>query len=297
MKKIAFLGVGNMGNPMAQNLHKAGFDLTVFDVSTKALEVATAAGLKAAKSASEATNGVDAIVSMLPASRFVEDLYLSEGGLLDVTPKNTLLIDCSTIAPKSAQNVIEKALAKGFEMIDAPVSGGTAGAAAGTLTFMVGGEESTLEKARPLLEKMGKNIFHAGKAGAGQVAKVCNNMLLAIHMIGSCEALELGSQNGMDPKVLSEILMQSSGRNWSLEVYNPWPGVQENVPSSKEYQGGFAVDLMAKDLGLAMEAGLEKNVSTPLGATARNLYRIHSQNGNGRLDFSSVLKMLQESSR
>lgn len=294
MKKIAFLGVGNMGNPMAQNLSKAGFDVTAFDVSEKAIEIAKNAGLSTTTSAAAAVENADVVISMLPASRFVEDLYLSSGGLLEKAPKSALLIDCSTISPQSAKGVIASALEKGFEMIDAPVSGGTAGASGGTLTFMVGGEKTSVEKATPILEKMGKKIFHAGDAGAGQVAKVCNNMLLAIHMIGSCEALELGQQNGMDPKILSEILMQSSGKNWSLELYNPWPGVQENVPASRDYQGGFAVDLMAKDLGLAMEAALEKNVSTPLGATARSLYRIHSQSGNGRLDFSSILKLLQK---
>jgi 3-hydroxyisobutyrate dehydrogenase len=188
--------------------------------------------------------------------------------------------------------VINEAQRRGFEMIDAPVSGGTGGAAAGTLTFMVGGKKESLEKARPMLEKMGKKIFHAGDAGAGQVAKVCNNMLLAIHMIGSCEALNLGKACGMDPKVLSDILMQSSGKNWSLEVYNPWPGVMENVPASREYQGGFAVDLMYKDLGLALETALEKNQNTPMGQLARNLYGLHRNNGQGSLDFSSILKFL-----
>jgi 3-hydroxyisobutyrate dehydrogenase len=179
-------------------------------------------------------------------------------------------------------------------MIDAPVSGGTGGAQAGTLTFIVGGSQQDFERAQPILECMGKNIFHAGESGAGQVAKICNNMLLAIHMIGTSEALNLGTRHGLEPAVLSEIMQKSSGRNWSLEVYNPYPGVMENVPSSREYQGGFAVDLMTKDLGLAAEAGLESKTSTPLGNTALNLYRMWSEAGNGKIDFSSIINFLNK---
>lgn len=176
-------------------------------------------------------------------------------------------------------------------MIDAPVSGGTAGAQAGTLTFMVGGEAKDLERARPLLEKMGKNIFHAGPSGSGQTVKVCNNMLLGIQMLGTSEALRLGIANGMDPKVLSDIMSKSSGRNWALELYNPCPGVMENVPSSKAYAGGFGVDLMLKDMGLAIENADDLNASVPLGELSRQLYEKHSKAGNGQLDFSSVFKL------
>lgn len=291
--KIAFIGLGNMGGPMALNLLKAGFALTVFDLSPTALQSAQAAGAKVAATAVEAAAGADIVVSMLPASAHVEALYLGSGGVLQAVQPGTLIIDCSTIAPQTAKTVYQAAQAAGCAMIDAPVSGGTAGAAAGTLTFIVGGETEALERARPLLEKMGKNIFHAGDHGAGQVAKICNNMLLAIHMIGTAEALNLGTSLGLDAKVLSEIINKSSGRNWSCELYNPFPGVMENVPASRGFSGGFGVDLMLKDLGLAQEAALHAKAATPLGTLARNLYHLHSLAGNGKLDFSSILELLQ----
>jgi 3-hydroxyisobutyrate dehydrogenase len=200
------------------------------------------------------------------------------------------LIDSSTIAPDSARQVAAAAAERGFEMLDAPVSGGTAGAAAGTLTFMVGGSDASFERARPYLEKMGKAIFHAGPSGAGQTVKVCNNMLLGIQMIGTCEAIRLGIANGMDPKVLSEIMGKSSGRNWVLEVYNPCPGVMENAPASRQYQGGFGVDLMLKDLGLAVENAQATGTGVALGELARTLYRKHSESGAGGLDFSSIFR-------
>ncbi len=290
---IAFIGLGNMGGPMALNLLKAGFALTVFDLSPTALQSAQAAGAKVAATAAEAAANADIVVSMLPASAHVEALYLGSGGVLQAVQPGTLIIDCSTIAPQTAKTVYQAAQAAGCAMIDAPVSGGTAGAAAGTLTFIVGGETEALERARPLLEAMGKNIFHAGDHGAGQVAKICNNMLLAIHMIGTAEALNLGTSLGLDAKVLSEIINKSSGRNWSSELYNPFPGVMENVPASRGYSGGFGVDLMLKDLGLAQEAALHAKAATPLGTLARNLYHLHSLAGNGRLDFSSILELLQ----
>lgn len=290
---IAFIGLGNMGGPMALNLLQAGFGLTVFDLSPTALQTAQAAGAKLAATAAEAAASADIVVSMLPASAHVEALYLGSGGVLKAVRPGTLIVDCSTIAPQTAKTVYQAAQAAGCAMIDAPVSGGTAGAAAGTLTFIVGGETEALERARPLLEKMGKNIFHAGDHGAGQVAKICNNMLLAIHMIGTAEALNLGTSLGLDAKVLSEIINKSSGRNWSSELYNPFPGVMENVPASRGYSGGFGVDLMLKDLGLAQEAALHAKAATPLGTLARNLYHLHSLAGNGRLDFSSILELLQ----
>lgn len=237
---------------------------------------------------------MDVIISMLPASRHVEALYLGDSGLLATANPQTLLIDCSTISPKVAQSVAAAAKARGFAMIDAPVSGGTAGAQAATLTFMVGGAAKDLERARPLLEKMGKNIFHAGASGSGQTVKVCNNMLLGIQMLGTSEALRLGIANGMDPKVLSDIMSKSSGRNWVLELYNPCPGVMENVPSSKGYAGGFGVDLMLKDLGLAIENAGDLEASVPLGELSRQLYEVHSKAGNGQLDFSSVFNLEED---
>lgn len=289
--KVAFLGLGNMGLPMALNLIKAGHQVHGFDLIQSQLDAFKAEGGIPVQSASEAAKDADVIISMLPASRHVEALYLGDAGLLATANPKALLIDCSTISPKVSQAVAAAAKAKGFAMIDAPVSGGTAGAQAGTLTFMVGGDASALDCARPLLEKMGKNIFHAGASGSGQTVKVCNNMLLGIQMLGTSEALRLGIANGMDPKVLSDIMSKSSGRNWALEVYNPCPGVMENVPSSKGYAGGFGVDLMLKDLGLATENAGDLEASVPLGELSRKLYEAHSKAGNGQLDFSSVFNL------
>ncbi|WP_447775989.1 3-hydroxyisobutyrate dehydrogenase [Variovorax boronicumulans] len=295
--KIAFIGLGNMGGPMALNLHKAGHTLSAFDLSAEACKKFGAEGLPIAKSAAETVAGAEVVISMLPASAHVEGLFLGgagKPGLLDSIQAGTLVIDSSTIAAATSRKVAEAAAAKGVAMIDAPVSGGTGGAIAGTLTFMVGGETADLERARPVLEKMGANIFHAGAAGAGQTAKICNNMLLGILMIGTSEALALGVANGLDPKVLSEIMRRSSGGNWALEKYNPMPGVMETSPASKNYAGGFGTDLMLKDLGLAQENASAVRASTPLGGLARSLYAAHSLAGHGALDFSSVLKLVQK---
>jgi 3-hydroxyisobutyrate dehydrogenase len=277
-----------MGGPMAMNLLKAGHQLQVFDLLAGATEGAKAAGAQAAPNAAHATQGAEVVITMLPATRHVESVYLGAEGLINKIAPGTLVIDCSTIAPVSARKVAEAAKGRGLQFIDAPVSGGTAGASAGTLTFIVGGEAEALERARPILSAMGKNILFAGGSGAGQVAKIANNMLLAIHMAGTAEALALGVANGLDPKVLSEIMSKSSGRNWSLELYNPWPGVQENVPASRGYAGGFGSALMLKDLGLAAEASIASGSAIPLGELARNLYAMHSA-ASGALDFSSIL--------
>jgi 3-hydroxyisobutyrate dehydrogenase len=252
--------------------------------------------LPIAASAAASVAGAEVVISMLPASAHVEGLYLGSDGLLDKIPAGALVIDSSTIAAATSRKVAEAAAKRGIAVIDAPVSGGTGGAIAGTLTFMVGGAEADLERARPVLEKMGANIFHAGAAGAGQTAKICNNMLLGILMIGTSEALALGVANGLDPKVLSEIMRRSSGGNWALEKYNPMPGVMEASPASKNYAGGFGTDLMLKDLGLAQENATAVRAATPLGGLARSLYAAHSLAGHGALDFSSVLKLVQKSS-
>ncbi len=285
---IGFIGLGNMGLPMAINLLKAGHAVVGFDLMSNQLDAFVVAGGKAAPNANAAASDADVVITMLPASKHVEGLYLGENGLLATANPKSILIDCSTISPKVAQAVAGAARAKGFAMVDAPVSGGTAGAQAGTLTFMVGGERSVVECVRPILEKMGKNIFHAGGSGAGQTVKVCNNMLLGIQMLGTCEALRLGIANGLDPKVLSDIMSKSSGRNWTLELYNPCPGVMENVPASRGYSGGFGVDLMLKDMGLATENAQALQASVPLAKLAEQLYEAHSKAGNGQLDFSSV---------
>ena len=294
---IAFIGLGHMGGPMALNLKKAGHSISAFDLSKAACEQYAAEGLTIVADAAAAVQSAEIVISMLPASQHVEALFLGNGsapGLLAAIPKGALIIDSSTIAAATSQKVAKAAEAAGIAFIDAPVSGGTGGAIAGTLTFMVGGDAAALERARPVLEKMGANIFHAGAVGAGQTTKICNNMLLGILMAGTSEAIALGVANGLDPKVLSEIMRRSSGGNWALEKYNPFPGVQENAPASKDYAGGFGTDLMLKDLGLAQENATAVRASTPLGGLARNLYAAHSLAGNGALDFSSILRMVQK---
>jgi len=294
--KIAFIGLGNMGGPMAMNLHKAGHTVSGFDLSAEACKKFAADGLPIAASAAATLAGAEIVISMLPASAHVEGLYLGNDGkpgILQDIAAGTLVIDSSTIAAASSRKVAEAAARRGIPVLDAPVSGGTGGAVAGTLTFMVGGDTADLERARPVLEKMGANIFHAGGAGAGQTAKICNNMLLGVLMIGTSEALALGVANGLDPKVLSEIMRRSSGGNWALEKYNPMPGVMETSPASKNYAGGFGTDLMLKDLGLAQENAAAVRASTPLGGLARNIYATHSLAGHGALDFSSVIKLVQ----
>ena len=294
MANVAFIGLGNMGGPMAVNLVKAGHDVAVFDLSQTALDQLQEAGASVAASAAEAAEGVDYVISMLPAGKHVAGTYLGDQGLLAQLDDSTTVLDCSTIDAATARKVGEAAAELGIGFMDSPVSGGVAAAAAGTLAFMCGGSAETFEKARLVLQDMGKNIFHAGPAGAGQVAKGCNNMLLAVHMIGTCEALEMGARNGLDPKVLSEIMLASSGRNWSLEVYNPYPGVMDTAPASNDYQPGFMVDLMLKDLGLALEIAEQSDFENPMGRLARELYSQHQAAGNGARDFSSILQKLQD---
>ncbi|WCE04829.1 3-hydroxyisobutyrate dehydrogenase [Pseudoxanthomonas sp. JBR18] len=294
MSHIAFIGLGNMGGPMAANLVKAGHALRVFDLVPAALEAAVAAGAHAGTSATDTLEGAEVVISMLPASRHVEGLYLGEDGILDKIPAGALVIDCSTIAPATARTVGQAAAARGLAMLDAPVSGGTAGAQAGTLTFIVGGEADALARARDVLQAMGKNIFHVGASGAGQVAKLCNNMALGVIMAVTGEAIGLGVAHGLDPKVLSQMMAVSTGRSWATEVCNPWPGVLENAPASRGYSGGFGNDLMLKDLGLAVEAAMGVGATIPLGELARNLYAMNKQAGRGGLDFSSVVQLVSD---
>ncbi len=294
MAKVAFIGLGNMGGPMAENLLRAKHQVTVFDLSEAACAAIANKGATVADSARAAANGADYVISMLPAGKHVAATYLGDDGLLAVLDAQTTVLDCSTIDAATAREVGEAAAAQGIGFMDAPVSGGVAAAAAGTLAFMCGGSAETFEKAKIILADMGKNIFHAGPAGAGQVAKGCNNMLLAIHMIGTAEALEMGARNGLDPAVLSEIMLASSGRNWSLEVYNPYPNVMENAPASNDYRPGFMVDLMVKDLGLAMEIAEQSGVDNRMGQLARELYTAHQEAGHGQRDFSGILQRLQD---
>jgi 3-hydroxyisobutyrate dehydrogenase len=297
LQNIAFIGLGNMGSPMALNLQKSGYNLTVFDVVPDAVKVLAAAGARGASSIAEAVATADVVMTMLPATDHAKQVYLSEDGVLATAKKGATLVDSSTINADTAKEIAAAAKAKGFEMLDAPVSGGVAGAQAASLTFIVGGSVRTLARVQPILEKMGKNVMHAGDSGAGQIAKICNNMLLGILMIGTSEALNLGVANGLDPKVLSSIISKSSGRNWALEIYNPMPGVMDNVPSARGYSGGFGSQLMAKDLGLAQEAAQAVHAATPLGAAAWQLYQKHINAGNGKLDFSSIFKLVSADSQ
>lgn len=293
MAKVGFIGLGNMGGPMAANLAQAGHQVNAFDLSEAALKTVEQAGATPCSSAETAIDGVEFVVSMLPADHHVEGVYLGDSGLVHKLTKDQLVIDCSTISSEAAIYVggeLEKA---GIAFIDAPVSGGVGGAKGGTLTFICGGTESNVERARSVLNDMGKNVFRAGDVGAGQIAKICNNMLLSVLMAGTSEALQLGKANGLDPKVLSEIMLQSSGRNWTLEVYNPCPGVMEGVPSSNDYQGGFMVDLMTKDLGLAQQNAIKAGAATPMGALTRNIYHSWAQQGHGSQDFSSIFNYVQ----
>ncbi|MCP4210795.1 MAG: 3-hydroxyisobutyrate dehydrogenase [Halieaceae bacterium] len=294
MANVAFIGLGNMGGPMATNLVKASHNVVVFDLAQAACDQLASAGASIAGTAAEAVVGADYVISMLPAGKHVAATYLGDTGLLATLDVATTVLDCSTIDAATARAVGEAAATMGIGFMDAPVSGGVAAAAAGTLAFMCGGSAETFKKAEIILKDMGKNIFHAGPAGSGQVAKGCNNMLLAIHMIGTCEALEMGARNGLDPKVLSDIMLASSGRNWSLEVYNPYPGVMEAAPASHDYQPGFMVDLMVKDLGLAMEIAEQSGVKNVMGQLAQSLYMEDQDAGNGQRDFSGILQNLQD---
>ena len=293
--KVAFIGLGNMGGPMAANLAAAGFSVNAFDLSAAALEKAKEAGCETFNDPCEAAKGAEYVITMLPSGPIVEAVYIDGQCLLDAVGRDSLMIDCSTVAPENSRRVGGEAEKRGLQFIDAPVSGGTAAAAAGTLAFMCGGSAENVERAKAVLDVMGANVFHAGGYGAGSVAKLCNNMLLAVHMIGTCEALQMGVNNGLDPKVLSDIMLKSSGRNWSLEVYNPYPGVMENVPSSNDYKPGFMTNLMLKDLGLAMDAAKQSGSAVPMGALAQSLYTVlkHNDERDGLSDFSSVLSYFQ----
>ena len=289
MKKIGFIGLGNMGGPMASNLVASGLSVTGYDLNEEANLLAKNNGIQISFNIESLIEDIDVLITMLPASEHVEKVYLGEN-LLDKLDKSILIIDCSTIAPEISVKVASAAKEKGLEMIDAPVSGGVAGAHAGTLTFITGGALESIELATPLLKKMGNQILHAGKNGSGQIAKICNNMLLAVHMCGTAEAIALGVKNGLDPNVISKIMQSSSGNNWSLEKYNPFPGIMPNAPSSNEYKGGFLNKLMLKDLGLAAQISKNSDAETPMGDKARELYEELSESGLGELDFSSIQK-------
>ena len=289
--KIGFIGLGHMGSPMARNLLKNGHTLKVYDIVSDLQKKLTDLGCEAATSARDCASGVEVVITMLPSSPHVRRAYTAEHGILHGVSKGVLLIDCSTIDPLTARDVAMDATAHGNPMLDAPVSGGVAGAEAATLTFMVGGEAKNFAVAKPLLQCMGKNIVHCGAAGNGQVAKICNNMMLAIEMIATAEGMTLAAKLGMDPKVFAAVVNSSSGRCWSSDTYNPYPGVLENVPASRGYSGGFGADLMLKDLTLVSDAAKSVKHPVMLGAAAQQLYQMHYSNGHGALDFSSIIKM------
>lgn len=292
MATIGFIGLGNMGGPMAVNLAKAGHKVKAFDLSKEAVERAVAAGCTAAASASDAGTGVEVVVSMLPAGKHVKAVYAGEGGIFSVADKGTLIIDCSTIDVDSARQVAAGAVEAGMLMVDAPVSGGVAGAENAALTFMVGGSDEAFEKAKPILEKMGKTIVHAGGPGNGQAAKICNNMLLGISMVGVSEAFMLAKRLGLDAQKLFDISSKASGQCWAMTSYCPVPGPVETAPSNRDYKPGFAADMMLKDLKLAQDAAAAAGAATPLGAAAESLYQLFSNKGNGDLDFSGIIKMI-----
>ncbi len=286
--KIAFIGLGNMGGGMAANLAKAGHEVNAFDLSEDALAAAKDKGCTPFTDAREAVQGADAVVSMLPNGGIVKTVY--SDSVIGHAPQGAVLLDCSTIDVATAKEVAAKAEGAGYAMVDAPVSGGIAAANGGTLTFMVGGTPDAFERAEPILQAMGKAVIHAGDAGAGQTAKICNNMLLAISMIGTAEAMKMAQKLGLDPQKFYEISSQSSGYCWSLNAYTPMPGVGVESPADNDYQGGFATALMLKDLRLAMAAADEADAAVPLGARAASLYEDFSGAGNGGLDFSAIIK-------
>ncbi|GLQ20851.1 3-hydroxyisobutyrate dehydrogenase [Algimonas porphyrae] len=285
---IAFIGLGNMGGGMAANLAKH-HAVRAFDLSDSAVAKACDAGCSKAATVAAAVAGADVVVTMLPAGQHVRAVY---SDVFDHAAKGTLMIDCSTVDVDSARAVIGQATERGFDMIDAPVSGGVKGAADGTLTFMCGGSEDAFARANPLLDIMGKNVFHAGDAGNGQVAKICNNMLLGIHMIGTCEAFNLADKLGLDAQTFFDISSTASGQNWSMTSYCPAPGPVESAPSNRDYQPGFAAAMMLKDLRLAKEAATTARAATPLGAQAESLYALMEAAGEGGLDFSGIMRLI-----
>ena len=293
MTKIAFIGLGNMGSGMCANLAKAGHNVNAFDLNADAVKAAVAAGAKAAATVGEAVSDVDIVVSMLPAGKHVHQVYFGEDGVTAHAKPGTLFLDCSTIAVEEARDAAGKAAEAGFSYMDAPVSGGVAAAEAGTLTFMVGGPKDGFEKAKPILDVMGKNVFHAGEPGNGQVAKIANNMLLGISMIGTCEAFNLAEKLGLDAQTFYDISSTASGQCWSMTSYCPAPGPVPTAPSNRDYKPGFAVAMMLKDLRLAMGAGDDVGADTPLGNHAQQIYAKLDEDGFGDIDFSGVMRRLK----
>ena len=293
MSRIGFIGLGNMGGPMAANLLKAGHGVRGFDLSEQAVATFREAGGEPVSSVAEAADGAEVVVSMLPAGKHVREVYMGEGGVLSAVTDGTLLIDSSTIDVASARDVAAAASKAGMAMVDAPVSGGVGGAEAGTLTFMVGGPDEDFARALPFLDLMGKNIVHAGGAGNGQAAKICNNMILGISMIGVSEAFVLAEKLGLDHQKLFDIASTASGQCWSLTTYCPVPGPVPTSPANRDYAAGFTAAMMLKDLKLAQEAAQNNDAATPMGAQARSIYSLFAAAGHADVDFSGIIKLLR----
>jgi len=296
MTGIGFIGLGNMGGPMARNLITAGHAVAGFDVVASALDRAVGDGTTAAASLADAAAGRDVVITMLPAGEHVREVYLGNDGVLASAAPGSLLIDCSTIDVATARDVSEVAATRGFEMLDAPVSGGVGGAEAGTLTFMVGGAAAPFERARPLLDVMGGNVFHTGGSGNGQAAKMCNNMILAISMIGVSEAFTLADKVGLDAQTLFDVVSTASGQCWALTSYCPVPGPVPTSPANRDYQAGFTADMMLKDLRLAQGSAGLTGAATRLGAEAEAIYTRYCDSGDGASDFSGIIRMIADRS-
>jgi 3-hydroxyisobutyrate dehydrogenase len=294
--KIGFIGTGTMGQPMLANLIKKGFQTIAYDAAPAALDAAVRLGAERAGSAAETAAAGDLVITMLPSSANVETVYLGAGGILEAAPRGRLCVDMSTIDPGTSQRVAARLRERGLRFLDAPVSGGVGGAAAGTLAIMVGGEAADLEEARPVLAAMGTSIIHVGALGAGEVAKLCNNLIAGSALIAVAEAFRIGEAFGVDPQILTDVVAKSSGATWVMEHMHPVPGIVESAASSRQYAPGFMTDLMAKDLGLAVNAARERRVPVAVAPAAQQLYRMASSHGLGREDCSSVYKFLKPSS-
>jgi 3-hydroxyisobutyrate dehydrogenase len=293
IKIVGFIGIGNMGKPMVLNLLNAGYRIKAFDIVDGAMDAAVEGGAQAASSAKDAAMGVDAVVTMLPSGKHVRDVYLGETGVIAAAAESTLLIDSSTIDVETARDVNAAATSAGLDMVDAPVSGGVAGAENAALTFMVGGTEGAFERAEPLLKTMGKTVIHAGGAGTGQAAKICNNMILGLSMIGVSEAFILAERLNLNAQKLFDIASKASGQCWALTTYCPVPGPVPTSPANRDYQPGFTAEMMLKDLRLSQEASQKVGVATPLGAAATAIYTLYANSGHAKTDFSGIINMIR----
>ncbi len=292
MAKLGFIGLGHMGSPMALNLVKSGHQVRVFDLSEDAVNVLVDQGAEAASNTQDVLDYAEIIFTMLPEGKHVRQVYLGEQGLLNKAPKESFFCDCSTIDVQTAREVAKQAESLGHTMLDAPVSGGTKGAETGTLSFMVGGKQQSFERVKPFLENMGKNLFYTGASGNGQLTKICNNMMLAVQMLSTCEAFVLAEKMGLDKQTLFDVASKSSGQCWSLTSYCPVPGPVPASPANNDYQAGFTAAMMLKDIGLSQMAAQDAGTETPMGKLSQQLYEKFIEEGQAEVDFSGIIKML-----